>query len=68
MKKPDRDGDLIPDSSTAGDSVGTHSMRTASSWMDGELNPDEIQICKRPDGTDWLLGQGKFGKVRDSPS
>lgn len=23
----------------------------------------EIEICKRPDGTDWELGAGGFGKV-----
>ena len=31
---------------------------------DGFLDPAEIVICKRPDGSDWLLGVGAFGKVR----
>ena len=61
--------ELMSECDTAGDSicmhsVGSHSVRTTSTSMDGELNPDEIQICKRPDGSDWLLGQGNFGKVR----
>ena len=25
--------------------------------------PAEIEICKRPDGSDWELGSGGFGKV-----
>lgn len=29
----------------------------------GQINPDEIVICKRPDGNPWLLGEGSFGKV-----
>ena len=32
-----------------------------SDWM---LSPDEIEICKRADGTDWQLGAGGFGSVR----
>ena len=31
---------------------------------DGLIAESEIEICKRPDGTDWLLGQGGFGKAR----
>lgn len=31
-----------------------------TSWA---INPEEIEIAKRPDGTDWILGQGGFGKV-----
>ena len=38
----------------------THSIRELSS---AEIEPSEIVICKRPDGSDWLLGQGNFGKV-----
>ena len=29
-----------------------------------EIHPSEIAICKRPDGSDWCLGEGNFGKVR----
>ena len=25
--------------------------------------PAEVEIAKRPDGSDWLLGSGGFGKV-----
>ena len=28
-----------------------------------EMDPDEIEICKAADGSDWLLGSGSFGKV-----
>ena len=30
---------------------------------DDEIDPSEITICKRPDGTDWCLGGGQHGKV-----
>ena len=28
------------------------------------IKPEELQICKRPDGSEWLLGTGSFGQVR----
>ncbi|DBB13762.1 TPA: hypothetical protein ACH3X3_000769 [Trebouxia sp. C0006] len=28
-----------------------------------DLDPAEITICKRPDGSDWVLGIGSFGQV-----
>lgn len=31
------------------------------SWR---IMPSELQICRRPDGSEWLLGEGSFGKVR----
>lgn len=31
--------------------------------MEGQINPGEIVICKRADGSDWLLGQGNFAQV-----
>ena len=33
----------------------------SSSW---EIKPSEIVICKHPDGSDWEIGSGGFGKVR----
>ena len=33
-------------------------------WSDWEVPGDQIEICKRPDGSDWELGAGAFGKVR----
>lgn len=27
------------------------------------INPEDITICKREDGSDWLLGAGSFGQV-----
>ena len=42
-------------------------MRDQSKLVDGStrgtLNPAEIEICKRPDGTEWLLGSGSFSRV-----
>ncbi len=32
-------------------------------WSDWEVSDDQIEICKRPDGSDWELGAGAFGKV-----
>lgn len=31
--------------------------------MEVQIDPAEIEICKLPDGSDWLLGEGNFGKV-----
>ena len=31
-----------------------------------DLDPAEITICKRPDGSDWVLGVGSFGQVGPS--
>ena len=30
------------------------------SW---ELQPEDVQICQRPDGSKWFLGRGGFGEV-----
>ena len=32
----------------------------SSSW---EIKPEDITIAKHPDGSDWELGSGGFGKV-----
>ena len=32
----------------------------------GEVDPKTITICKRPDGSDWCLGSGTYGKVRSA--
>lgn len=31
------------------------------SWF---VDASEIEFCRRPDGSDWLLGEGSYGKVR----
>lgn len=28
-----------------------------------DINADDIEICTRPDATQWLLGEGQCGKV-----
>ena len=32
-----------------------------------DVNPDDIQICARGDGSEWVLGAGTFGAVRRTP-
>ena len=32
-------------------------------WSDWEIDSGEIQICLRPNGAEWELGCGSFGKV-----
>lgn len=52
-----------------GSSIDSHSPDQLAPWV-GSLNDfhdidqSEIEICKRPDGTDWSLGTGGFGQVR----
>ena len=33
-------------------------------WHDWEIAEDDIVIDRRPDGSEWELGTGAFGKVR----
>ena len=33
-------------------------------WSDWEIPADEIRICRRPNGAEWELGSGAFGKAR----
>ncbi len=28
------------------------------------LRPQDITICKKGDGSDWLVGEGAYGKAR----
>ena len=28
------------------------------------VNPEEIEICRSEDGSEWLLGKGNYGRVR----
>ncbi len=32
-----------------------------------DVNPDDIQICTRADGSEWVLGAGTFGAVSCGP-
>ena len=32
-------------------------------WSDWEIREGDVDICRRPDGSDWELGGGAFGKV-----
>ena len=34
-----------------------------STLVDWRIEPDEIEICKHPDGSPWSLGTGGFGQV-----
>jgi hypothetical protein len=32
-------------------------------FSDWELRPEDIEICRRPDGRQWEIGTGAFGQV-----
>lgn len=44
--------------------VGTWSPADGVAAQPWDLDPAEITICKRSDGSDWVLGVGSFGQVR----
>lgn len=52
-----RHADCKPSMPTAKGDGGDNSIRA------GLISYDEIEICKREDGSDWVLGSGSFGKV-----
>jgi hypothetical protein len=33
-------------------------------FSDWELRPEDIEICRRPDGRQWEIGAGAFGQVQ----
>lgn len=39
------------------------SSSSSTHYEQGQIRPEEIVVCKRPDGREWLLGKGSFGKV-----
>ena len=43
--------------------VGQWSPADGVAAQPWDLDPAEITICKRPDGSDWVLGVGSFGQV-----
>ena len=43
------------------------SLERINSLQGWRIAEGDIQICKRADGSDWLLGKGGFGNVRPSP-
>ncbi len=43
-----------------GTGIGAFDQRLQG-WF---ISPDDIQICKRQDSSEWLLGKGAYGKVR----
>ncbi|KAL3136950.1 hypothetical protein ABBQ32_006555 [Trebouxia sp. C0010 RCD-2024] len=43
--------------------VGTWSPADGVAAQPWDLDPAEITICKRSDGSDWVLGVGSFGQV-----
>ena len=70
-------GTLSPSSSGGGD-LQRHSSRDdsprrigESTWLndlprigsDWEIGPEDLTICTRPDGRQWLLGTGAFSTV-----
>ena len=45
------------------DNRASHHGSVASSFGDQEIDPREIQVCIREDGSHWKLGEGGFGCV-----
>lgn len=44
--------------------IPSHLMQPGAALVHAwDLDPSEIAVCKRPDGSDWLLGTGSFGQV-----
>lgn len=43
--------------------IGPWSPADGMAAQPWDLDPAEITICKRPDGSDWVLGVGSFGQV-----
>jgi hypothetical protein len=39
-----------------------------SSRPDWEVDPGDLQLCVREDGTNWKLGSGAYGQVCPKPS
>ena len=37
-------------------------------FSDWELRPEDIEICRRPDGRQWEIGAGAFGQVQSQGS
>ncbi|KAK9816754.1 hypothetical protein WJX72_004692 [[Myrmecia] bisecta] len=55
-RSPQQGGGAFSKGSSFGS--GTH-----SGGLDFEISPDDIRICTRPDGSEWELGVGQFGRV-----
>ncbi|KAL4436406.1 hypothetical protein ABPG77_009968 [Micractinium sp. CCAP 211/92] len=51
----DQEQSLLPGMASPG---GGSSLLPPAAWA---LQPEEVEICKRPDGTYWQLGTGAFG-------
>ena len=50
------------------DTISSAASSAKCEWpIEEQIDPSEIEFCKRPDGSDWLLGSGNFGRVRDIP-
>ncbi|PSC68117.1 serine threonine-kinase [Micractinium conductrix] len=53
-----------PDEQRAGGSLPTlHAAHPAGGLKDWEVSPDDLEICRRPDGSLHQVGTGGFGRV-----
>ncbi|KAI3429894.1 hypothetical protein D9Q98_010205 [Chlorella vulgaris] len=43
--------------------AATRAFSTTLPWSDWEMRIEEVDIARRPDGSEWLLGSGGFGRV-----
>lgn len=56
-------GDLGSPAASASAIFAHRSFSTEVPWSDWEIDPAEIELLKRPDGSTWELGSGGFGRV-----
>ena len=45
----------------------TKELERAANILEWEIDEADISICTHPDGSDFLLGAGGFGKARPAP-
>ena len=45
-------------------SLAKRSLTLPGMQSDWEIDPDELEIAKRPDGSEWRLGTGASAHVR----
>lgn len=48
-------------------SLSKKSLTLPGMQSDWEIDPDELEICRRPDGTEWELGSGASARVSRPP-
>jgi hypothetical protein len=55
--------EAVSPTGTGSPSAAEYSGAWDMPFSDWEVDPNELEIMKRPDGSDWLLGRGAYGTV-----